>query len=113
MTQPMDTQTIAYGARIGLELGADMIKLKYNQDKEGFKWILKNAGRVPVVISGGPKVDSKTFLQHLHETINLGGSGVAVGRNAWQHDKPYQFAQAIHDVVRLNKSVDEAMRRLS
>lgn len=110
--EPMATDTIAYGARIGLELGADMIKLKYNGDQEGFKWILKNAGKVPVVISGGSKVDSRTFLSHLRKIIDLGGSGVAVGRNAWQHEQPLKFAKAMYDVIHRNRSVDEAMKHL-
>ena len=41
----------------GLELGADMIKVKYNGDIGNFKWMLKCAGRCKIVISGGDKKD--------------------------------------------------------
>ena len=107
----MGTEEIAYGARIAMELGADMIKLKYNGDKEGFKWVLKCAGRAKVIISGGKRVDDKKFLQQLHDAVDLGAAGVAVGRNAWQHDKPYSMARAMHDIIFDGASVDEAMKR--
>jgi class I fructose-bisphosphate aldolase len=105
------TDEIAYGARLALELGADMIKLKYNGDKEGFKWILKCAGRAKVIISGGQRTDDRVFLQHLRDVMDLGAAGIAVGRNAWQHDKPFSMSRAMHDIVFEGKSVDEAMKR--
>jgi class I fructose-bisphosphate aldolase len=105
------TDEIAYGARIAMELGADMIKLKYNGDKEGFKWVLKCAGRAKVVISGGDKAENKVFLEHLWHAMDAGASGVAVGRNTWQHEKPFAMTRAIKDVVFEAKSVDEALKR--
>ncbi len=111
VSDELATDVIAYGARVGLELGADVIKLKYNGDKEGFRWIIKNAGRAKVVISGGPKQDEKSFLTKLQEVMDAGAVGLAVGRNAWQHPKPYTFSKAIEDIIFRRKSVDEAMKR--
>jgi class I fructose-bisphosphate aldolase len=108
----MHTDVIAYGTRIGMELGADMIKLKYNGDKEGFKWILKCAGRTKVVISGGDKEPERDFLTKIREVMDLGAAGVAVGRNVWQHPRPFSMTRAIHDVVHEDKSVEEALKRL-
>lgn len=105
------TDTIAYGARVAMELGADMVKLKYNGDKEGFKWVLKCAGRAKVVISGGAHTDNEPFLHKLHEAIDAGASGVAVGRNAWQHDKPFAITRAMRDVIFNGKSVEEALQQ--
>ncbi|GIU70386.1 MAG: aldolase [Candidatus Woesearchaeota archaeon] len=48
---------LAYSARVGLELGADMIKIKYNNDPEGFKWVVKCAASTKVLVAGGDKVD--------------------------------------------------------
>ncbi len=108
----LSTDIIAYGARVGLELGADIIKLKYNRDKEGFKWIIKNAGRARVVISGGAKEGEKEFLQKLYDVMEAGATGIAVGRNAWQRDKPFSITKAMEDIIFKKKSVEEAMRRL-
>lgn len=109
----LGTEEIAYGARLAQELGADMIKLKYNGDKEGFKWVLKCAGRSKVVISGGKHTDNHTFLHKLHEAIDAGANGVAVGRNAWQHEKPFAITRAMRDIVFNGTSVDEALKHFS
>lgn len=108
---PLSTDTIAYGTRVALELGADIIKLKYNGDKEGFKWILKCAGRAKVVISGGSKQHEHDFLQKLYDVIDAGAHGVAVGRNAWQHNKPYAMSRAMRDILFSHKNANEAMKR--
>jgi len=105
------TDTIAYGTRVALELGADVVKLKYNGDKEGFRWVLKNAGRAKVVISGGPLRDEREFLQGLWEVMDEGCHGIAVGRNAWQHPKPFSMTRAMKDIIFDSKSVDDAMSR--
>lgn len=107
------TNEIAYGARIALELGADMIKLKYNGDKEGFKWVLKNAGRAKVVISGGKHTDNHSFLHKLHEAVDAGASGIAVGRNVWQHEKPFAMTRAMRDIVFNGRSVEEALEHFN
>lgn len=109
----LGTEEIAYGARIAMELGADMIKLKYNGDKEGFKWVLKCAGRSKVVISGGAREKEHEFLHKTKEAVDLGAAGIAVGRNVWQYEKPYAMSRAIHDVVINDKSVSEAMKRFN
>ena len=49
------TEILAYAARVGLELGADIVKIKYNHDVEGFKWVTKSAGKCKVVVAGGHK----------------------------------------------------------
>ena len=112
VSDELSTDVIAYGARVGLELGADVIKSKYNGDREGFKWIVKSAGRAKIVVSGGPRVDERQFLQKVSDVISLGASGVAVGRNVWQHPKPYSLTKAMEDIIFRNKSVDDAMNRL-
>ena len=109
----LGTDEIAYGARIASELGADMIKLKYNGDKEGFKWILKCAGRSKVVISGGKRDDNRHFLGKVWDAMDAGANGIAVGRNAWQHEKPFAITRAMKDIVFKGTSVDEAMKRFS
>lgn len=45
----------AYAARIGLELGADMVKIKYSGSRENFEYAVKAAGKTKVVLSGVPR----------------------------------------------------------
>jgi len=89
----------AYAARIGLELGADMVKIKYSGSKENFEYAVKAAGKTKVVLSGGPKVEEEEFLNILRNVMAAGGSGVAVGRNVWQHEKPLEITEKIRKVV--------------
>ncbi len=89
----------AYAARIGLELGADMVKIKYSGSKENFEWAVKAAGKTKVVLSGGPKVEEEEFLEILKNVIVAGAAGVAVGRNVWQHPKPLEITAKIKEIV--------------
>lgn len=108
----LDTDLLAYAARIGAELGADMIKINYNGDFEGFKWVVKCAARTKVLISGGGKVSSDEFLRKTDEVMKIGATGIAVGRNIWQHDKPFSMTKALQAIVHHKKSVEEAKKFL-
>ncbi len=105
----MNTDVIAYAARIASEFGADFIKLKYNYDKEGFKWILKNSGRAKVLVSGGSKKSLREEFEIISEVLSLGAHGIAIGRNVWQDDKPISFSKAIESLIFKNYSVDKAL----
>ncbi|MFH1589098.1 MAG: 2-amino-3,7-dideoxy-D-threo-hept-6-ulosonate synthase [archaeon] len=106
------TELQAYVARVGAELGADIIKIQYNGDFEGFKWVVKNAGRTKVVISGGSQINQVDFLQKTYDIMQLGAIGLAVGRNIWQHEKPFSFSKAVMAIVHHNKTVAEAKKFL-
>lgn len=93
------TQTIAYATRVAMELGADIIKIKYNGDVEGLKWIVKAAGRAKLVIAGGLKHDDERMLKIAEEAISAGASGLAIGRNVWQSENPLKLATALKEVV--------------
>lgn len=108
----MHTDILAYSARVCAELGADIIKIKYNDDFEGFKWVVKNAGRTKVVISGGSKTSPEEFLQKTHDIMQIGAVGLAVGRNVWQHEKPFSLTKAIQAIVHHGKSIEEAKKFL-
>ncbi|MFT4309158.1 MAG: class I fructose-bisphosphate aldolase [Candidatus Woesearchaeota archaeon] len=105
----LSTDTIAYAVRIAAELGADIIKCKYNLDAKGFPWVVSNALKAKVVVSGGSKTDQHKFLSQLKDTTGMGAKGTAVGRNVWQDPKPYSLSRAIGKLYFDNGSVDEAL----
>lgn len=107
-----DTDILAHAARTGLELGADFVKLAYNQDPEGFKWVVKSAGRARVFMVGGGKEETDLFLKHAAEAMQAGASGLVVGRNVWQHPEPLKVASALKKVVFENQSFMEALKEL-
>jgi len=103
----------AYSARIGLELGADLLKLKYNGDLGNFKWVLKCAGRAKVVISGGSKKSHEEFLKEVYDTVVTANcAGLAVGRNVWQDERPFSLSKALEQVIFHKKRPDEVMHLL-
>jgi fructose-bisphosphate aldolase, class I len=103
-----DTDILAYSARVGLELGADFLKMKYNNNPEGFKWVIKCAGRAKVLVAGGDKMLEADFLRKSEEIMKTGVAGMAVGRNVWQHDYPLPITKALRKIVYDNYSAQQA-----
>ncbi|MGD0637347.1 MAG: aldolase [Nitrososphaerales archaeon] len=93
-------EIVSYAARTALELGADAAKIKYTGDSQSFSWAVKSAGKVKVFMSGGPKASSdEAFLAQVRGAIDAGATGIAVGRNVWQHQEPVKMADMLKKVV--------------
>ena len=103
--------TIAYAARIGLELGADAVKIKSPGSQEAMEWATRAAGEVDVLLSGGSKVDERAFLRSVRETLDAGGSGLAVGRNVWQREDPERMLDALERVIFEGAAPEAALGR--
>jgi fructose-bisphosphate aldolase, class I len=109
----MANDVLAYSARIGLELGADMIKLKYNGDLENFKWALKCAGRTRVLTSDVEKRSAREFLQEVYDTVvAANGDGIAVSRSVWQDERPFSLSKALAEIVFKKKKPEEVLHLL-
>jgi len=89
----------AYAARVGLELGADIVKIKYCGSQECFAQAVKAAGKTKVVLSGGPKVADEEFLEVIRNIMAAGAIGTAVGRNVWQRENPLEITQKIKEII--------------
>jgi len=100
---------IAYAARVALELGADVTKVKYPGSPEAMEWVTRSAGEVPVLMSGGSKDDEQTFLDRVRAVMDAGGAGLAVGRNVWQRENPRRILDALEQVIYEEASVDTAL----
>ncbi|MFT4261437.1 MAG: class I fructose-bisphosphate aldolase [Candidatus Woesearchaeota archaeon] len=97
----LDTDVLAYAARIAHELGADVVKLKFNGDVEAMKWVVKSAGKTKVVFAGGSKIKEDEFLEVAKQMVESGACGMAVGRNVWQSDKPLKMAAGLRQIFGL------------
>jgi class I fructose-bisphosphate aldolase len=107
-----DVDVVAHCARVGVELGADVVKVPYTGDPESFSRVV-DACCVPVVIAGGPKLDStRDFLVMVRDSIEAGGAGLSVGRNIFQHSRPDLLTRALSRVVHEDAGVDEALELL-
>src|SRR3989344_2397039 len=98
-TQKGKNEIMAYAARAAFEVGADMVKIQYSGDPKALKWAVKSADRCKVVISGGVKEGEKAFLKDLKDIMNAGASGMAIGRNIWQHDNPREITKKVSKII--------------
>ncbi|KAF0233197.1 MAG: fructose-bisphosphate aldolase class [Desulfovibrionaceae bacterium] len=107
-----DPDVVAHCARVGLELGADVVKVPYTGDIETFAKVC-DACCIPVVIAGGPKLSNvRDLVCMAHDSVQAGGSGLSIGRNIFQYAQPSRLVQALHGVVHLNWEVEQAMELL-
>jgi len=104
-----DPEIIQYGARITLELGADMAKIKYPGSREAMEEINNLTGEMSFVMSGGSKTSDEEFLSQVHQVVDSGGNGVAVGRNVWQREEPGKILDKLQKVVFDSKQVEEVL----
>lgn len=91
--------TVAYAARLALELGADVAKLPYTGDVESFSWVVKNAGKTLVVAQGGAKMEEALVMAEVEGVMKAGGVGMAIGRNIWQSEDPVGLSKKIAGII--------------
>ena len=112
ITNPNDPELVAHVARVGAELGADVIKTNFTGDIDTFRKVVEGCP-VPVVMAGGPKTSTdREFLTMVRAAMDAGGRGVAIGRNVFQHDNPTAMTRALTLIVHKGAGVDEAMEAL-
>lgn len=108
-----DVKVIKHAARVGNEMGADLVKVSYTGSPESFREVVAGCA-VPVVIAGGPKMDSdKDILEMVKGSIEAGAAGVSIGRNVFQHKNPTAMIRAISSIVNDGASVDGALKLLA
>ena len=104
-----DPKVVTYGARLGLELGADMVKCKYPGNQEDWKRLESQVAELKTVMSGGSKRSDREFLRDVHDTIEVGGNGLAVGRNIFQRQNPEELLDKLEEVIFEDKTAEEAV----
>jgi len=113
IADPYDVAVVSLAARVGAELGADIIKTYYTGSEETFKEVVRRCP-VPIVVAGGPKMESEgQALRVVREAINVGAAGVVFGRNIWQHGNPGGMTRAIGRMVHEGISVEEALKEIA
>jgi putative autoinducer-2 (AI-2) aldolase len=101
-----DARFLSLSCRIAAELGAHFVKTYYCEEFEK----VVGGCPVPVVIAGGPKLDTMAdVLQLTYEAINRGAVGVDMGRNIWQSEHPVAAIQAVRAVVHERATAKKAL----
>ena len=94
-----DPEAIALVARVGGELGADIVKTVYTGDPDTFREVVKGCP-VPVVIAGGPKCENDgEVLEMVKGAMDAGAIGVSLGRNVFQHRDPTGMLKALRVII--------------
>mgnify|MGYP001172870314 FL=1 len=107
-----DPEVVAHCARVGMELGADVVKVPYTGDPESFARVCEGS-QVPVVIAGGPKTKTtRDFLRMIRDSVDAGGAGLSVGRNIFQHPDPARLLAAVNRIVHDGASVDATLEEM-
>ena len=99
-----DARYLSLCCRIAAELGAHIVKTYYC---DAFEQIIESCP-VPIVIAGGKKIPEKEALKLAHNAIARGASGVDMGRNIFQSEKPVAMIKAVRAIVHNGASVAEA-----
>lgn len=108
----LDPEAIALVARVGAELGADIVKCPYTGNIDTFKDVIKGCP-VPIVIAGGPKCkNDKEVLEMVKGAMDAGAIGVSIGRNIFQHTNPTLITKALREIVLNKKSIEEVEKIL-
>lgn len=99
---------VKHAARVGAELGVDIIKTNYTGTPESFTEVVRGC-QLPVVIAGGPKMGTEHELfEMIYDAIQVGAAGVSIGRNVFQAEDPTLLVKRISKLVHENYTVAEA-----
>jgi len=101
-----EARYLALCCRIAAELGARVVKTYYCTEK--FEKVVEGCP-APVVIAGGPKVDSELeVFEFIYDGLQKGAIGVNLGRNIWQSEHPVAMIRAIRAIIHDNHTPKEA-----
>ncbi|MDI6793753.1 MAG: 3-hydroxy-5-phosphonooxypentane-2,4-dione thiolase [bacterium] len=100
-----DARYLGLCCRIAAELGAKVVKTYWCENFEK----VTNGCPVPVVMAGGPKVETdREVFEFVHDGMQKGAIGVNLGRNIWQNAQPVAMIKALRAIVHEDASVEEA-----
>ena len=107
-----ELEVVSHAARIGAELGADIVKTNYTGDIESFRKVVRGCP-IPVVVAGGPKMKTDLDVLELAEnSVKAGAAGLSFGRNVFQHRNPEAMSRALAGIVHLGSNAQGALKIL-
>jgi DhnA family fructose-bisphosphate aldolase class Ia len=108
-----DTMKLLPLVRQAVELGADVIKGDPGDDVSEYHRVIEMAGRVPVLVRGGGKVDDATILKRTFEIMEQGAAGIVYGRNIIQHPNPAGITRALMAIVHDGATPERAIEMIA
>jgi len=113
-TEHYTVEKIGFAVRLAAELGADVVKTAYptNGTVDDFKRIVESCFVPVIVLGGAPMENDLELLSMVSDAMKAGASGIAIGRNVWQHKNPAAMARSLAAIVHEGAKVDEALMLL-
>jgi DhnA family fructose-bisphosphate aldolase class Ia len=105
-------ELVRHAARVGVELGADIIKTQFTGDSETFHTVVESCYEVPVVIAGGPMVSAEEMLTNAYLAIQAGAAGICFGRNVFHRENSQLFVSVLRKIVHERCSLEEAKQSI-
>ena len=103
---------VAHAVRVGIELGAHVVKTQYTGSVKTFKRVIEVAGPTPVVVAGGPSGEVCDTLRIAREAVDAGAAGVCFGRRVYKHPSPSRMVRALKAIVHCGASPSEVAGEL-
>jgi len=107
-----DIDRICGLVRQAVELGADVIKADPTDDTGDYHLVVQAAGRVPVLVRGGGRVDDDELFRRTAAVLDQGAAGIVYGRNVIQHADPAGLTRALMAMLHNGADVDAARAML-
>ena len=100
---------IFWATRVGIECGADVVKVPYTGDPASYAQIVESCP-VPLVAAGGPRTDTlEEALEAMAGVVEAGARGATIGRNVWGHGDIGLALRAFKAVIHDRLSAREAL----
>jgi class I fructose-bisphosphate aldolase len=100
---------VKYAARLGTELGVDIVKTFYTGSAETFAQVVETAAPALVVAAGGARLETDAdVLRMAYNVVQAGAAGITFGRNVWQSVDAGRMIRALRHIVHDGGTVDEA-----
>ena len=104
-----NAEHIAWAVRVGIECGADVIKVGFTGDVASFRDIVR-ACPVPIVAAGGPQCPTLLeALENVAKVMQSGARGATIGRNIWGYSDIAGALRAFRAVVHDGLTPEEAL----
>jgi class I fructose-bisphosphate aldolase len=94
-----DPNAVWYAARVGAEIGFDLVKTYFTGNRESFGKVVNDCF-VPLACSGGEFKGESEFLRIAEDVMDAGACGMVVGRNVWMNEHPGVILGKLHNIIR-------------
>ena len=102
-------ENVALAARVGIELGADWVKVPY---VAGFEQVTGTCFKPVVVLGGGRRSSEAEILAEVRAAMDAGAAGATIGRNIFEADDPEAMTAALSAIIHEDASVERALAML-